>query len=140
MEVLDDTSILAHHKKPQAMIRLRVLYVKRIMDGTTKGDITHIGGITETGENWNIAISEAINGIKAGVWEFYLMEELQEIQISICSLNRTETFLAAKGRGYLHNLMEDLPDCTFTFEFSSRPLMANHLWTESKQLSLGGQV
>jgi len=91
--------------------------VKKMMDGPMKGDITHIGGITDIGESWNLSINKAIHGIQAGIWEFYLMERLEEIPVKVCVLDAAEPFLAAKGQGYLHNLLEDLPECTFAFEF-----------------------
>jgi len=93
-----------------------VFYVKKISRGPFKGDITHIGGISETGENWNISIKEAIQGINSGNWEFYLVEKLEEIEVSICTLYDSETFLSTKGQGYLHNLLEDLPECSLVFQ------------------------
>lgn len=98
------------------MNRFRIFYVKKITRGPFKGDITHISGISESGENWNISIHEAIEGISSGRWGFYLVEGLEEIQVSICSLHDSEVFLSARGQGYLHNLLEDLPECSSVFQ------------------------
>lgn len=98
------------------MIRFRVFYVKKISQGPMKGDITHIGGINEAGENWNISVNEAIEGINSGNWEFYIVEKLEEVQVSSCTVNDSETFLSTIGQGYLHNLLEELPECTLAFQ------------------------
>ena len=98
------------------MNRFRVHYVKKISAGPMKGDVTHIGGITEEGENWNISATEAIERINSGTWEFYMVERFEEIQVNICTANNSETFLSTKGRGYLHNLLEDLPECSLAFQ------------------------
>ena len=98
------------------MERFRIFFVKKTTKGPSEGDITHVGGINELGEKWSISIDEAIEGINAGIWEFYLVENFEEIPVNICTLNASETFLTAKGQGYLHNLLEDLPECELAFQ------------------------
>lgn len=95
------------------MKRFQVLWAKRKTRGPQKGELLHIGGINGAGEICNIPIDEAIQGINSGSWEFYLVENLQEIPVTICSLDESETFLSSKGHGYLHNLLEELPEFTF---------------------------
>jgi hypothetical protein len=99
------------------MDRLRVSFVKKIADGPMQGDITHIGGIKSDGEHWMYSVNEAIEGITAGVCSLYLLEKLQEIPISICIVNGTDRYLVAKGQGYLHNLLDDLPEVSFAFAY-----------------------
>ena len=98
------------------MEKFRIFFVKKTTKGPSEGDITHVGGINELGEKWSISIDEAIEGINAGIWEFYLLENFEEIPVNICTLNASETFLTAKGQGYLHNLLEDLPECDLAFQ------------------------
>ncbi len=102
--------------KPSAMERFRIFYVKKIKEGPSAGDISHIAGINELGKKWSVSVEEAIEGMNARIWEFYVMENFEEIPVHICALSGSETFLSAKGMGYLHNLLEDLPECDLVFQ------------------------
>lgn len=93
------------------MKRLRILCAKKISDGPLAGSITHVGGVNETGDKWAISTKEAIMGINSGTWEFYISENCEELQVTVCTSTDSKFFLSAKGQGYLHNLLEDLPDC-----------------------------
>lgn len=91
------------------MKRLRILCTKKLIRGTFEGDITHIGGVNGNGDKWNISVREAIEGIKSGTFEFFIVEQFDEINVRITG--ETEKTLTATGQGYLHNLLLDLPDC-----------------------------
>lgn len=92
------------------MKRFRVLFVNKVKSGASEGDISHIGGFNEKGENWTFTIKEAIEGISSGKSEFYIIENMETVRVGICSLNESETFLMAKGKLYLCNLVEELPE------------------------------
>ena len=91
------------------MKRLRILCTRKIPKGTFAGDITHIGGVNTGGEEWNIAVKEAIEGIQSGLYEFYMADRFEEINVKISG--NIEKTLTAIGNGYLHNQLLDLPDC-----------------------------
>ncbi|WP_057940274.1 DUF3892 domain-containing protein [Algoriphagus resistens] len=91
------------------MKRLRILCSKKLPKGTFEGDITHIGGVNGTGEKWNISVREAVEGINSGVFEFFVVEQFEEINVKVTG--DIEKSLTALGQGYLHNLLLDLPDC-----------------------------
>lgn len=91
------------------MKKLRILCTKKRSTGTFEGDITHIGGVNNAGEKWNIDIREGIEGINNGLYEFYIVEHFEEINVRITG--EIEKSLTATGQGYLHNLLLDLPDC-----------------------------
>ena len=92
-----------------SMKRLRILCTRKISKGTFAGDISHIGGVNGGGEKWNIAVKEAIEGIQSGLYEFYMVDRFEEINVKISG--NIEKTLTATGNGYLHNLLLDLPDC-----------------------------
>ncbi|MEB2778605.1 DUF3892 domain-containing protein [Algoriphagus sp. D3-2-R+10] len=91
------------------MKRLRILCSKKNKKETFNRDITHIGGVNGTGEKWTISVHDAIAGIHSGLYEFYIVEHLKELDVRITG--DIEKSLTATGQGYLHNLLDDLPDC-----------------------------
>ena len=93
------------------MKRLRILCAKKGVQGVLKGQITHIGGVNGTGDKWNISTKEAIEGINSKTWEFYITENLEELKVTVSTSTDSDPILSAKGQGYLHNLVEDLPEC-----------------------------
>ncbi|WBL44734.1 hypothetical protein PBT90_08570 [Algoriphagus halophytocola] len=95
------------------MKRLQVHWAKKHTAGTSMGELRTIGGIDIHGNIWNIQVEEAIAGIRAGKWEFYLQENYLEIPITVHSLNESETFLLSQGHGYLPNLLDELPEISF---------------------------
>ncbi|TXE13459.1 hypothetical protein [Algoriphagus aquimarinus] len=84
---------------------------KKISEGSLVGSITHIGGVNGTGDKWTISTIEAIEGINSRTWEFSITENREELQVSVCKSTDPESILSAKGQCYLHNLLEDLPEC-----------------------------
>ncbi|MEB2778100.1 DUF3892 domain-containing protein [Algoriphagus sp. D3-2-R+10] len=91
------------------MKRLRILCSKKNSKATFNHDITHIGGVNGTGEKWTISVRDAIAGIQSGLYEFYIVEHFKELDVRITG--DIEKSLTATGHGYLHNLLDDLPDC-----------------------------
>lgn len=92
------------------MNRLRIHFVEKEAIGSGSLMINKIGGINNTGERWVISAEKAIEGINNGVWDFYLLENHNEIPVKISKSESGKLSLAAIGDGYLHNLLEDLPE------------------------------
>jgi len=91
------------------MTRLRILCTQKSTFGKHPTEITHVGGVNGRGEKWKISVEDAMEKIHSGSFDFYIVENLIEIPVTIhqedpCSL-------VATGNGFLHNLLEDLPDC-----------------------------
>ncbi|MEB2780452.1 DUF3892 domain-containing protein [Algoriphagus sp. C2-6-M1] len=91
------------------MKRLRILCSEKKKKGTFNRDIIHIGGVNGNGEKWTISVHDAIAGIRSRLYEFYIVEHFIEIEVRITG--DIEKSLTATGQGYLHNLLDDLPDC-----------------------------
>ncbi|MBN7818045.1 hypothetical protein [Algoriphagus pacificus] len=91
------------------MTRLRILCTQKTSSKNNPLEITHIGGVNGRGEKWKITVKEAVEGIQSGNFEFYLVENFAEIPVIVTSENPNSLF--ATGNGFLHNLLEDLPDC-----------------------------
>lgn len=77
---------------------------------TDSADIVKIGGVNNTGQRWVISTKEAIEGIRSGQWELYILASQNEIPIRIIQKDNQPAKLIAQGDGYLHNLLEDLPE------------------------------
>lgn len=95
------------------MKRFQVYWAKKYSYGYFKGELQSIGGIDPNGNVWNMPVEKAIAGIQNREYEFFLLENLLEIPITVQSLNNSEIFLSSKGHGYLYNLLDELPEFTF---------------------------
>lgn len=73
-------------------------------------DIIQVGGVNSRGEKWTISSDVAKKGIQNGEYEFYIVQEFQELAVSV-SGREGEKKLIVLGPGQLHNLLEGLPDC-----------------------------
>ncbi|SFB06474.1 DUF3892 domain-containing protein [Algoriphagus aquimarinus] len=92
------------------MTRLRIHFIERETRHTNSFSISQVGGINNTGERWMISAQKAITGINEGVWEFYILEDKKEVNVKVAHSENGEPNLVAIGMGYLHNLLEDLPE------------------------------
>lgn len=88
------------------MNRMRILCVRK---GALQGEITHIGGVNNTGDKWNLRVKDAIEGINSGQLDFFIVENFTQIEVK--RIGESAKSLFATGQGYLHNLLEDLPEC-----------------------------
>ncbi|MEB2774683.1 hypothetical protein SYJ56_05165 [Algoriphagus sp. D3-2-R+10] len=52
---------------------------------------------------------EAVEGINSDLFEFFIMEQFEEFNVSITG--DIEKSLTATGQGHTHNLLLGLPDC-----------------------------
>ncbi|WP_339750696.1 hypothetical protein [Algoriphagus aquimarinus] len=91
---------------------MRKLIVHFIQKDTKSKDsiqILKIGGVNNTGQRWAISTKEAIDGIRSGQWELFILSNNNEIPVRIRQ-EENQLLLIAQGDGYLHNLLEDLPE------------------------------
>lgn len=95
------------------MKRLQVRWATKSAIGKWEQELVMIGGVDDSGSIWTLPIEEAIRGILAGNWEFFLIEDLLEIPVKANTYRGSETYLAARGKGYVLNLLEELPECDF---------------------------
>lgn len=61
------------------------------------------------GERWNISVKDAIQRIQSGENSFFIVEDLQELNIMFPLEHEPSLVVSAPGTS--HNLLEDLPDC-----------------------------
>lgn len=92
----------------QTMTRLRILCTRKKSIHTHLKEITHVGGLNGTGDRWNITAKEAVQRIQSGENAFFIVDESQELKVTIVGTNQ-HLFVTAPG--FLHNFLEDLPDC-----------------------------
>ncbi|MEB2787222.1 hypothetical protein [Algoriphagus persicinus] len=92
------------------MTRLRIHFIERETKLTDSFSISQVVGINNTWERWIISSHKAIDGINEGVWEFSILEDKKEVNVKVSLSESGEPSLVAIGMGYLHNLLEDLPE------------------------------
>ena len=92
------------------MRKLTVHFIEKDKKSKDSIQILKIGGVNNTGQRWAISTKEAIQGIESGQWELFLLSNTNEIPVRIKEEENKPAVLIAQGDGYLHNLLEDLPE------------------------------
>ncbi|MEB2778543.1 DUF3892 domain-containing protein [Algoriphagus sp. D3-2-R+10] len=92
------------------MRKLTVHFIQKDTKSKDSIQILKIGGVNNTGQRWAISTKEAIEGIESGQWELFVLSNNNEIPVRIRRGENQTPVLIALGDGYLHNLLEDLPE------------------------------
>jgi hypothetical protein len=92
------------------MRKLTVHFIEKDKKSKDSIQILKIGGVNNTGQRWAISTKEAIQGIESGQWELFVLGSNTEIPVRIRQEENQPAVLIAQGDGYLHNLLEDLPE------------------------------
>lgn len=92
------------------MIKLTVHFIQKDTKSKDSIQLLKIGGVNNTGQQWAISTKEAIEGIESGQWELFVLSNNSEIPVRIRREENHPPLLIAQGDGYLHNLLEDLPE------------------------------
>ncbi|WP_339869318.1 DUF3892 domain-containing protein [uncultured Algoriphagus sp.] len=95
------------------MRKLTVHFIEKDKKSKDSIQILKIGGVNNTGQRWAISTKEAIQGIESGQWELFVLASKNEIPVRIRQEENKPAVLIAQGDGYLHNLLEDLPEISF---------------------------
>lgn len=72
--------------------------------------ILALGGETN-GENWKVSQKEAIAGIEAGKWEFFVQKNYQVVKIVISTSPYGNKYLKTEPDGKEPNNLLSLPEC-----------------------------
>ncbi|MEP0712783.1 DUF3892 domain-containing protein [Algoriphagus sp.] len=92
------------------MRKLTVHFIEKDNKSKEAIKILKIGGVNNTGQRWAISTKEAVEGIRSGQWELFVLANKNEIPVRIRQEENQNPELIAHGDGYLHNLLEDLPE------------------------------
>jgi hypothetical protein len=92
------------------MRKLTVHFIEKDKKSKEAIKILKIGGVNNTGQRWAISTKEAVEGIRSGQWELFVLANKNEIPVRIRQEENQPPILIAQGDGYLHNLLEDLPE------------------------------
>lgn len=55
-------------------------------------------------------MKEAVKRTLSGEFEFYIVEEFQELNVTVSAEDQDQPSLFVTAPGFLHNFLEDLPD------------------------------
>jgi hypothetical protein len=72
--------------------------------------IRNIGGINPDGGRWRLSEDDAIAGIKAGTWLFYVNVNNQRVEV-IIAVHEGREYLKTKADGLQPNNLLSLPEC-----------------------------
>lgn len=92
------------------MRKLIVHFIEKDKKSKDTIQILKIGGVNNTGQRWMISTKEAIEGIGSGQFELFVLANKNEIPVRIKREENHPPVLIPQGDGYLHNLLEDLPE------------------------------
>jgi hypothetical protein len=73
--------------------------------------ITHIGGRTSAGMRWKLSLTEAIAGVRDGLWAFYIGASGGNIEVEVAKDGDGAEYLKTGRDAIEPRHLLDLPDC-----------------------------
>lgn len=74
--------------------------------------ITHVGGPNDNGTRWKLSEDDAIAGILAGKWEFYVHAGGRVVNVIIARAKSGRDYLKTADDGYTPDNLLNLPQCS----------------------------
>ncbi|KAA0252813.1 MAG: DUF3892 domain-containing protein [Acidobacteria bacterium] len=73
--------------------------------------ITHIGGVNADKTRWKLTEDDAITGIKAGKWDFFVNVNARPVDVIIATSQYGNEYLKTTADGVEPNNLLSLPEC-----------------------------
>ena len=73
--------------------------------------IRNIGGVNADGTRWRLTLAEAIDGIEAGKWQFYVSVSGKSVWVGIAVSAWGNKYLKTENDGDQPNNLLSLPEC-----------------------------
>ena len=73
--------------------------------------ISHIGGLNANGTRWKLPLDQAITGIEAGTWAFYVQVNYQKVKVIVAVSAAGNKYLKTVNDGAEPNNLLSLPEC-----------------------------
>jgi len=92
-------------------IQVRVECINKYPRNDPHRHITHIGGINPDGKKWQLTEEEAIQGIHAGKWQFFVSDGGHTVNVNIARSPAGREYLRTTADYYKPDNLLALPEC-----------------------------
>jgi hypothetical protein len=90
---------------------IRVECIKKYPRQDPHRHITDIGGTNADGTRWKLTEEAAIDGIRAGKWDFYVHVGTHTVRVIIARAASGRDYLKTEADGYRPDNLLALPEC-----------------------------
>ena len=73
--------------------------------------ISHVGGVNPDGTRWKLTLDEAIRGVEAGKWDFFVKVAGKEVKVIVAKSAAGHKYLKTENDGEQPNNLLSLPEC-----------------------------
>jgi hypothetical protein len=89
----------------------QILCVGKSDDFDPHRRITHIGGINDQGQQWQITLQDAVQGIESGRWQFHVRVGYRDVPVVVATSRNGDKFITIEVDRMEPSALLSLPRC-----------------------------
>jgi hypothetical protein len=90
---------------------IEIMCINKTDRSSAHDRIKSIGGVNPDGKPWKLTVAEAIAGIEAGKWQFYVKQGGLKVWVIIFVTREAHKYLKTENDGEQPNNLLSLPEC-----------------------------